>query len=186
MATHANPAKVIVQNIPFDDLGAQFIPSPNSVWADYVINNRYEEDKHTYMMGVTSPTGFQQGSSNNTTNATVSFVQLASPTLLWIADWTVARFNEKPKIPNYDIGGGWVLLDKHIEPGMLTVSADGATVLYRISGTYFFGHKNPSSKIQNDINFSRPPWLDDFVDRTVPDTMFEFNLIDIARAFKAR
>lgn len=142
-----------------------------SIFTDYVINNRFEKDKHIYMMGVSSPTPFQ--------GASVAFCQLASPTLLWIADWTGAKFASMPPIPNSTpTDPNWILLDEHYEPSMVTVGPDGVTPLYRISGTYFYGHRNPSKATIENINFGRPPWLEDVFDLSITAAKLEQGLIN--------
>ena len=146
-----------------------------SIYTDYMITNRYEFDKHVYMLGITSPTGFEGDSA--------AFVQLAAPTLLWIADWTAARFNKQPDIPSSSLlinssqGVHWTLLDEHIEPVMLTIGADATTPLYRISGTYVYGCRNPNPLLVRNIRFPRPPWLKDIPNRNMPLDYLETNLI---------
>ena len=141
------------------------------IFTDYEIRNRYEVDGHRYMMGVTSPTPFQ-GSS-------VAFVQLAAQTILWVCDWTAARFNAPPLIPSDKPRNSqlWVLLDEHIEPGMIIVAPDGTSPLYRISGTYFFGCLQPSKV---NFSFGVPAWLNlpSSFTRVVPAAAFRQGLID--------
>lgn len=173
-----------------DDLNAAYNADADaeSVWTDYQINSRYEEDRHIYMTGITAPGGVGGGSPGlGATSVGVTrgaaFVQLASPTLLWVADWTAARFKAIPSIPEFEVApnSGWVLMDVHVEPGMLVVGADGVTPLYRISGTYVYGHKNPSARIIYQVNFTRPPWLEDRFQRTLSETGMERGLIDIVQ-----
>ena len=169
------PAKVTVAEWNWTDSEALFTKQPDAssqfptIWADYQIRNRYEGDKQIYMMGAASPDGF------GTNRDTVSFLQLASQTLLWISDWTAARFNTPPNIPDPDPQNDeWVLLNVHYETANLTVPTDGQSPYYRISGTYYYGHKRPPSGITPAMCFPRPPWLSDtpsrFIDST---TIFE-------------
>lgn len=143
-------------------------------WGDYVIKNHYEKDGHRYMLPVTSPTGLN--------GTTVSFVQLGSPTLLWISDWTASRAGTKPYIPPPLANDpDWILLDEHLEPEMIVVVGDAQTPVYRISGTYVFGHTNPSANLNDNCNWARPPWLDNsYFDRTIPADLYQTNLIDQA------
>lgn len=169
----AASAAVTVGEVNIDpDNEADFIDPGDGVFTDYLINNRYEKDKHVYMTGLTSPTPFQGQS--------VAFFQLSTPTLLWVADWTAAKVGAKPEIPDSDVtDSDWILMDEHYEPGMLVVAADGTSPLYRISGTFTYGHKNPSDQTIKDINFSRPPWLTNDFDRTVTERDLEGSLIDL-------
>lgn len=148
-------AEVTIGDITPDDNDAKYQLEDNlSIYADYKVNNRFESDKHRYMMAIASPDGFQ--------GASVAFVQLAAPTLLWIADWTCCRVNIQPKIP--DPGGvdaDWVLLDEFLEPATMSLLGDGKTPVYRISGTYVYGHKNPNSAVIAHMAYPRPPWLID-------------------------
>ncbi len=142
-----------------------------AIWADYQIRNRYEGDQRIYMMGNTDPDGFGQDRD------TVSFVQLASPTLLWITDWTAARFNAVPNIPDPNpTNVDWVLLDIHLETASLVVPTDGQSPYYRISGTYFYGHKRPPRYPLSVMCFPRPPWLQDTPPRFIDPAIFEKNL----------
>lgn len=157
-----NPRVVVVEGdiLPDDELGKYLDDdSPDiAIWTDYEIENRYEYDYHRYMMGISSPNQFQGGKA--------AFVQLASPTLLWISDWTACRFYQQPTIPDPNEPEGqpnsdWVLLDIIPETFSVDLQADGVTPLYRISGIYVYGHKNPSTNVFNYIAFGRPAWLED-------------------------
>jgi hypothetical protein len=147
------------------------------VFIDIMTHNRYEGDTHRYMLGCSSPDGFQ--------GASVAFVQLCAPTLLWICDWTVCQANtDDPKIPDpFSVGEQWVLLDLHLEPAMLGLSPDGISVIRRISGTYVFGHKNPGnfSSYTNSpftiAQWPRPTWLADTFNRTILASSLESQLI---------
>lgn len=137
------------------------------IYTDYAVVNRYEFDHGIYMMGVTSPGGFQGNSA--------AFVQLKAETLLWIADWTARKNGEMPGIPSFQqTDPNVVLLDTHFEPSMTEVMADGVTVVYRISGSYVYGFKNPN--IANMFH-GRPPWLVNSVDMTVKSENFEPGII---------
>lgn len=139
----------------------------NQVFMDLMYCNRYEGDAHRWMLGISSPNGFQ--------GASTAFVQLAAPTLLWICDWTVAQYNTVPQVPDpFSVGSEWVLLDMHVEPAMLGLAPDGGSPLYRISGTYVFGHKNPGNFSNYQTSpfaiaaFPKPQWMADTFTRTVP------------------
>jgi len=156
-----------------DDQFAGYVtqPTPQTVFTDYVVNSRFEKDFHRYMLGMTTPTGFVRG--------TAAFVQLAAPTLLWVVDWTACRTAVMPVIPStvtYD--RNWVLLDEHVEPSMLTLAPDGVTPVYRISGTYVYGHQNPNLLINRNVYYPRPPWMQNRFARTVPDAAYETFVID--------
>lgn len=141
---------------------------PYGVYTDYIIRNMYETDGHIYQMGITSPGGFQGNS--------VAFVQLAAATLLWICEWTAARFNSKPNIPNPTPSDpNWVLLDTMVEPVSLVLAADAATPYYRINGVYYYGHKNPAKA---QLTYGRPPWIVDKFDRFVTQDQLQSNLSD--------
>jgi hypothetical protein len=142
-------------------------PPDNTVWTDYMINNRYEGDLHRYMAGISSPNGFQ--------GASAAFFQLAAPTVLWVCDWTALLINGPPQCPDpFSVGDDWVLLDYHLEPAMLGLAADGVSATYRLSGTYFFGQKNPgqqsnyANSVFSTAQYPRPPWLDDVFMRKIP------------------
>lgn len=168
---------VTVGEIHSDGERALFSSKYNStsVWTDYEIVSRYESDKHTYMMSVASPDGMP----NN--RDTVSFVQLGTPTLLWICDWTVSRYGEKPIIPNPTSNDpNWVLLDEHYDPGMVKLGADGTTPRYRFSGTFIYGHRRPNREAILSTSFPRPPWMvPQAADRTMSTTMFERDLSSV-------
>ena len=170
-------ATVTVGQINSDDQNALYanLSSDKSIWTDYLITSRYESDKHIYMMPVSSPNGFQ--------GASVAFCQMANPTLLWIVDWTAAKFvgdpSDKPEIPStVTVDPQWILLDQHYETAPLALGPDGTTPLYRISGTYVYGHTNPSLDVIDNVTFPRPPWLDDVFDRTLPISTFTAKLFD--------
>lgn len=154
-------ATVVVGEVQIDDNNAQTVEESalnNAIFDEFIINSRFEGDGHRYMLGITSETGFQ-GSS-------VAFVQLASPTLLWIADWTVL-VKATMRIPDPDVPiQDWVLLDDHVESVAVVPNPDGITPLYRISGTYVYGHKNPKAKTYENVTIPRLPWVKDGVFQT--------------------
>lgn len=170
--------------LPDDELGRY--EDPAGVWEDYYIQSRFVGDPHIYMMGVTSPDGFFDGTS---TPKTVSFVQLASKTLLWIVDWTASRWGDKPKIPSpVSNDPRWVFLDDMIEPANMELGPDGVTPLWRISGTYIYGNTNPKDLTVNNAYYPRPPWMDEMpwngidgipTSRVVDEGTLESSLIDL-------
>lgn len=153
-----------------DDDQLSLFEDDEGIWVDYLVVNRYEKDYHRYMMGITSPDGFLGDSA--------AFVQLASPTLLWVADWTAAKYGERPKIPDpVQRIDDWVLLDEQYEPSMLAVASDGVTPIYRISGTYVYGHRRPSLDTINDLVFPQAPWITDGLTRTVDPDQLDQDII---------
>lgn len=173
LAQQAVPAAtVVIGTVTLEDSSAKFDSNiVADIFTDTTIVNRYEKDRHIYMGGVTDPNGFQGNS--------VSFVQLCSPTLLWICDWTIASFRSQPSVPSPTPGdANWVLMDDHWEPHKITTAADGTTPLYRISGTYVYGHKNPNADTVNNIAFPRPPWLQDAFDRSMPSSKLTTGLTE--------
>lgn len=147
-----------------DDFQARYLrlsTFDRSIWTDYVVQNRYEGDGHRYMLPVARAAG-------TTGTGPAAFVTLAAPTLLWIADWTATRTLNKPLIPRATLpDSNWVLMDQHLEPDMVTVGPDGVTPIYRISGAYVYGHREPESDISANVAFGRPPWLTDDYTRTL-------------------
>lgn len=144
-----------------DDSNAKFSGDPSApdseVWTDYEVVNRYEKDNRVYMMPIAAPVT----SASSQFQDTVAFVQLANPTLLWIADWTCSRWKTHPKIPNPAVGGNWVLLDEHLEPGSQSLAPDGTSAMFRISGTYFYGNKRPNADLYKDAFYAKPPWMEE-------------------------
>lgn len=175
-ATELVPEAIVnVGTLVPSDAEADFIDlsPPLSFFVDYMINSRFESDKHIYMMPLASPTPFN--------GASVAFCQLASPTLIWVVDWTASKLLEQPEIPDSTdpvvLNDGWVLLDEHYEPVMVTKGSDGETPLYRISGTYVYGNTNPATITIEDLTFPRPPYLQDEDDRSMPVSTLFSNLI---------
>ena len=153
-----------------DGLFARPGDTPLDIYDDYIIENRYYKDGATYMLGVTDPGGFF--------GAAASFVQLAKPTVLWVADWTAARSHHPPEIPsafgiqrrvleaagvsaNDDNGGptDWGLMDQHVGMRHIELAPDGVTPTYRISGVYVFGALNPDENLLKDAYYPRPAWM---------------------------
>lgn len=155
--------------LPTDALGI-LAPPIDGIQVDMAVECRYEKDGHIYMLGLTSPTPFQ-GSS-------VAFVQLASPTLLFIADWTACKMGAQPEIPDPNINDpNWVLLDDHWEPVAPTVPADILNRVYRISGCYVYGHRNPAILTYQNVTFPLKSWMQNSIDRTVPLSKITPNLL---------
>lgn len=168
------PAKITIGTISEDSQSSKFREDSPGVWTDYRINNYYENDLHIYMLGVTSPDGFN--------GDTASFVQLTAPTLLWICDWTACRFGVEPVRPNPNLkDGNWILLDKKYIPVMIVVGPDGVTPLYRISGTFVYGHKKPSSQVTDNMNYPIAAWLEDSFERRVQSVNEANYIIDTSQ-----
>lgn len=135
-----------------DELGLYNQEDSESVITDFHIHHHYERDLHIYMMGIASPQGFGGNKA--------SFVQLASPTLLWIADWTGARFLSKPMVPDpTTVSEEWILMDVWMNPAQVVIGQDGTTPLFRLTGTYIFGHQNPGKNFYSDVVFPVAPWF---------------------------
>lgn len=155
------PAKGYVDPDPGDDI---------SIFTDYQAVNRFERDYHRYMMPIASPQGFQGKSA--------AFVQLAAETVLWISDWTAARFHKQPLIPDPDTGSAdFELLDVQLETSMLMIGPDGDTPLYRISGVYVYGKRQSGASPLDGVSYPRPPWLQDIFDRSQPSVTLVKGLI---------
>ena len=158
-----------------DDQDALFVgQSDVFIYPDYKINNRFEKDGKIYMLGLTSPDGFN--------GDTVSFVKLANSTVLWIADWTAVGGGDIPEIPDprpMSQSGPWVLMDDMLEPATLRVWSNGSAPYYRISGTYVYGCKRPSVFLIQDASIPSPPWLDSTgLLRTIPATKLKQGIIN--------
>lgn len=166
---------IIATEIPPDNFDVNFVlddDPKDSFWTDFRCRNRYEKDGHLYMMGLSSPLGLQ--------GQTCAFVQLTAPTLLWVADWTAARVGLPPRVPSPSVllkNPNWVLLDEHYEPTALTLVADGTLPLYRLSGTYVYGHKKPDANTVLNLSFARPPWVDESLDRGLSTGLLTPDLI---------
>lgn len=139
----------------------------NGVWQDYAIVFRYERDKQRWMMPVCSPNGFDGDN--------VSFVQLAGETLLLIVDWSGMRAGPKPTIPLAEWEDpNWILLDDMQEPGTMQKKPSGE-IVWRHSGTYVYGCKNPSSAI---MHYGRPPWLSKSICCEVEYSQYVNNILE--------
>lgn len=145
--------QIVERTITLDGPSALVIAQPNSeIFVDYMMYNRYDHDLRRYMMGVAASTGFQ--------GKTVAFVQLASPTLLWVCEWTALKVGGQPEIPSPSVDSEWVFLQAFPELPMENVApVDGKTPVYRISGVYVYGHTNPSVDTFGNVVFPHPPWL---------------------------
>jgi len=185
-ASSDNPVAAI-ENVPALTVSIGSLPTtPSALWnsyadetsngiasviTDYQVQNHYESDEHTYMAGLTSPGGFN--------GASVGFFRLASTTLLWIADWTASRWNEQPPVPDWNLNdANWVLLDKHITTTMVGLNADGTVPRYRISGTYFYGCKNPNAQIYKDVVYPLHAATQNVFDRSQPLNSLIQNIIN--------
>lgn len=144
----------------------------HGIQTDYLINNHYEQDRHTYMAGVTSPGGFL--------GAGAAFFRLALPTLLWVSDWTARRVGDKPKIARPEsTSGRWVLLHAMATPAQLDLMGDGNSPVYRVTGTYVYGLILPNDNLWFDAEIPRPPHIQDVFPRLFSENDFRPNIIDV-------
>jgi hypothetical protein len=151
--------------IDFEDTAA--------VWDEYHILHRYERDEHIYMLGTTSE------ELSDPYSDPVGFVRLARPTMLWIVEWKVERMKSKPKIPDYNVGPQWVLLDAIPQTDEINVGPDGVSLRYQISGTYIYGKKRPNRYFTDDMSFPLVPYVDGVStqERTVDLSMMQQGII---------
>jgi hypothetical protein len=166
----ANPL-IRVSVIAPDDQGALYQAQPG-VWTEYYITNSYFSDNHIYQAGIASPGGFL--------GASVAFFQTTAPTLLWQCDFTAERRIASPILPSPTtlLDPNWVLLDQRLEPEMIELAPNGASYIYKISGTYWFGHLNPAVA---RVTFPIAPWFIDtatYVVRILTSSNFQGGLID--------
>jgi hypothetical protein len=146
---------------------------PSAVWDEYHINHRYERDEHIYMLGTTTE------DATDSYSDPVGFVRLARPTMLWIVEWKVSRMKSKPKIPDYNVGPQWVLLDEIPQTSEINVGPDGVSLRYEISGTYIFGKRKPGRYFTDDMVFPLVPYVDGVStsERTVDQSMLQQGII---------
>jgi hypothetical protein len=160
-------------SVTYDDYLAQYT-NPNNysgVFGDYFFENHYERDPHTYMASQTTETPFN--------GSTVGFVRIGGPTLLWVCEWTAMQVGAKPVAPSpVPVSSDWVLLD--IQPTFAGESraADGVSPLYRLSGVYVYGHKNPNADVYKDGVFPLYPWVSQSAGRQMQSSDFKQGLID--------
>jgi len=167
-------ATVTVAPIRVDDQQAGYVAEQGASRnvTDYRVENRYEEDPHRYMLGITAPEGFNGDAA--------AFVQLAAPTLLWIADWTAAKWGSVPQIPSPIAGDpDWILLARSHQLASPVFPANGTTPLYRISGTYVYGKRRPADDVTENLVFPRPPWMTPNINRKVGVEKLTRGIIDL-------
>lgn len=156
-----------------DNAGNYGSADQQGFWQHFVIRNSYEKDRHIYQMGICSPSGFN--------NQSVAFVQLASPTLLWICNWTLARVGSSPIVPDpIPSVSDWVLLDDWWDPDPIRIEgADGVIPSYMIAGTFVYGHPNPSNNTNLHVVYPITPWLNASIfSRGVPNSLLKKGLTD--------
>lgn len=134
------------------------------IWEDWFIRNTYPSDYHRYALPLTSPGGFQ--------GATCAFVQLAAPTSMWVCDWSCEYRTNPGDYPKYPdprpTDQNIVILDIKLIPDMVLLGADGTSPIYRISGTYVYGYRDP---LKAALYHGRPPWMTQKIPRAVVDSM---------------
>lgn len=163
-------ATIVVGTVSPDNDGAKFDSDP-TIDPDFIIETEYMDDEQILMLPVASPDGFS--------GKTAVFVQLAAPTFCWKVDWTAARIGAKPEVPSsVPADKNWVLMKRKVEPANMVQMGDGATPYWRISGTYWYGHRVFRGNFLKTMAFPRPPWLMDVFDRSVEPSMFEKSLMD--------
>ena len=124
-----------------------------NIWTDFMVNSTYEKDRHIYLMGLTSPGGFN--------GATCAAVKLCTSTEVLVCIWTGCQWSDVPLCPDPEsLDSNWVLLDDWWEPAVLVTAPDGTTPLYRLSGVFIYGCLNPSILTWQDVEFPLAPWLD--------------------------
>ena len=154
-AANAVADVTFVDAIPIsEDSDAKFRQyNEDFLYTDYKISNSYSKSRGIYMGGITSPLPFQGNS--------VAFVQINSPTLLWVCDWSAECAGAIPEIPNPTSNiAGWILLDDSFYLGPVIHGPDGVAPIYTMFGRYVYGNTNPNTLTIKDCQFPIPPWID--------------------------
>ena len=149
---------------PPTDSNAQFATKGDlGIWEDWYVRNTYPSDYHRFALPLTSPGGFQ--------GATCAYVQLAAPTSMWICDWSCEYRTSPGDYPKYPdpkpTDPNIVILDINTMPDMVALGADGVSAIYRISGTYVYGYKDPLKAV---LYHGLPQWMSQKVPRSVVDS----------------
>lgn len=171
-------------NVSPDDHFAKFLNEqitdrdPSDFIADYLIRNYYVGDKHVYMSSLT--VADEDSESSTLDGDTVAFCQIANASLIWVCEWTACKVGSKPQIPSVDPDDpNFILLDEHYEVPEAPLIANGFDQIWRISGTFWFGHRKPSSNLMKHVRWPLPPWVrDDGENRTGNDVIRAKNIIE--------
>jgi hypothetical protein len=167
------PAVIQQGPVTYDGNTGQITNPDNytGICVEYFFENFYENDPHKYMASQTSPQAFN--------GSTVGFVQIGNPTTLWVCEWTACQLGAKPIAPSpIPESSGWVLLDVHPTLAGKSIVTDGQTPIYRISGVYIYGHKNPNADVYRDAVFPIYPWVANSDGRQMLSSDFKKGLLD--------
>lgn len=139
------------------------------VWAEYHIVTKLDRDRHTFMMGITSPLS---------TGNQAAFVKLAMDTVIMTVEWDSSSFGEIPWMPDPEqVDPRWILLHDDLSGLPPTIADDGSTPLYTFKGTFWYGLINPSAFTYQDFVIPRYPWLQDVFLRAIPSTAVQGGII---------
>ena len=166
------------------DAAARFRENYAGIITDYEVRSRYYKDGSLFVMGCASPQGFR--------GVSAAFVQLAAPTLIWVADWTAQSSGERPPVPNpllflgrvelrtvgTSSGASWILLDEHYELAQIELEGDGVTPIFRLSGTYVYGCLNPNDVTVRDVRFPKSPYVEDGYTRDYSEALLLQGIIN--------
>ncbi len=163
---------VTVSSVTYDGTQAKYqLTDTDGIITDYIVRNKYHKNLGIYMNGVTSPTPFN--------GASVAFIQLSNPTLLWIAHWTACKAGAQPECPSkFPLDTQWILLYEYLESVKIETLADGQSPLYRLSGLYIYGHQSPDESTVKNISFPLPPYLQPVFDRGMPENKMVVGILD--------
>ncbi len=166
-------ATVVTGDVPFDGSQPVSKDGDGAPYADCTSVNRYDVDKQIFMLPVSSPDGFN--------GDTAAFVQLAAPTEIWMHDWTVARLEGRPNVPDpTPEDPNWVFLRATPELHVIGLAPGSESPLYRISGTYVYGRKTaPDSFYQTVVYPVQQAVEKDAFPRTVTANQLEKGLSDV-------
>ena len=155
---YTKQASVVVGDIPITSADALYqSDGVAGIYTDYMVRNHYYFPQGNVMVGVTDTGGFQNMGS--------AFMCLENPQATWLADWTAEKRGSPPVIPTWKTDDpNVVLLARWFDPDMLELMADGSSVVYRISGTYYYGFKDPDKA---RLYHGRPPWMQSSVSMRV-------------------
>jgi hypothetical protein len=124
---------------------AFFKTDPGGPYNSWAMRSAYQNEKNILQLPVAKE------------GALPVFLKLAAGTLTRVVEWTVSRAGARPKIPDPESSDpNLVLLRADITPESVELAGDGQTPVYRISGRYTYGAKDPD---QVKLTGGVPPFL---------------------------
>lgn len=148
---------------------AEQVDGAIDIYTHYRIDTRYENIENVLQMPVASEPAIDAQESE--------FAVVAQPMTRKVVAWTAERLGDWPKLPAKFTNVNEVVVREHVVPAAPEPMPGGTDLVYRVSGTYWYGLRIPSGP-GFSLGTGLLPYVDGVIeDNAVPDSVWSDGIL---------